>query len=161
MWAWKGSKTYDLRSDVIGKRHNPWVVRRMHHIGSHLRVSEARMSDLGFEVEEAIIEYADTDSVAYLQNPQHRAMLAEMITRRLKSKGWGNQKHEAELDGLDVELYRGRDDGKLVVDLATGGLALKDEHPEHRIPNIRLRINEQGLEFKPDGTLFDIDGGEV
>lgn len=114
------------------------------------------MHDLGFEVEEAIIEYANLDDVAYLKNEAHRAMLTGIITRRLKAKGLGETK--AYLDGIDVELSRSNRDGKLVVDLETSGLEGKDVHPEHLIPNIRIRLNEQGIEFKPDGTMFDIDG---
>lgn len=60
-----------------------------------------------------------------------------------------------ELDGLEVHLYRHQ--GKLIVDLDTSGLEGNDVHKPHDIPNIRLRINEQGIEFQPDGTMYDID----
>lgn len=59
---------------------------------------------------------------------------------------------DAELDGLEVSLYRG-DDGRLVVDIATGGLTGDDVHPPHDIPNIRIWINEQQITVLPSGEL--------
>ena len=64
------------------------------------------------------------------------------------------------LDGLEVSLFHG-EDGKLVVDLATGDLEDRDVHPGgHEIPNIRIWINEQEIEIAPSGCHV-VDGEEM
>ena len=61
---------------------------------------------------------------------------------------------KVELDGLNVELFRGQD-GKLVVAIDSGGVADKDQHPDNGVPNIRIWINEQKIEIAPDGELIE------
>jgi hypothetical protein len=110
------------------------------------------MSDLGFEIEEAINEWLNSNPDTYLDVDANRAELTKAILARIQ-----NKVRTIELDGLEVSLYRG-DDNKLVVDLETGGLEDKDVHPGGGdIPNIRIRINEQGIELDSEGNLFDVD----
>ena len=110
------------------------------------------MSDLGFEIEEAINEWLESNPDTYLDGDEQRSALTQAILTRIQ-----NKVRTIELDGLEVSLYRS-DDSKLVVDLATGGLEGNDVHPGgDDIPNIRIRINEQGIELDAEGTLFDVD----
>jgi len=78
---------------------------------------------------------------------------------KLEKASMGRVSKSIELDGLEVELFRGRD-GKLVVELATGGLESKDVHLTHDIPNIRIWVNEEQLEISPEGNYI-VDGKEV
>ncbi|MBT7913644.1 hypothetical protein HN588_07045 [Candidatus Bathyarchaeota archaeon] len=62
--------------------------------------------------------------------------------------------HNFELDGLEVSLYRGSD-GKLIVDIDSEGLEEADAHPSTMVPNIRIWVNEQKIEFAADGELLE------
>jgi len=108
------------------------------------------VSDLGFEIEEAINGWLESNPDTWLDDDANRAELTRAILARIQDKV-----RTIELDGLEVSLYR---NDKLVVDIATGGLEGKDVHPGgHEIPDIRIRINEQGIELDSEGNLYDVD----
>jgi len=65
-----------------------------------------------------------------------------------------------DVEGLEIEVYRSQIDGRLVIDIATGGLAPGDTHPPHDIPNIRILINESTIEIAEDGSYI-VDGEPV
>lgn len=62
-------------------------------------------------------------------------------------------KMSVELDGLQVELFRGRD-GKLVVSIESSFVDDKDQYP-NGVPNIRIWINEQKIEINDQGDLVE------
>lgn len=64
-----------------------------------------------------------------------------------------NPRQHADLDGLNVYIYR-NSASKLVVEIDTSELSPKDNHLDASdIPNIRIRINEQGIDIGPTGEL--------
>jgi len=69
--------------------------------------------------------------------------------------GTEHQSKSVAFEGLEVSLYRSN--GRLVVDIDTSELEKADVHAPHDIPNIRLRLNEQGMDIEADGTVTDVE----
>lgn len=59
---------------------------------------------------------------------------------------------KASLDGLEVEVFRSKHDGKLVVDIETHDLQDKDTHRPFGVPDIRVAINSYSSSILPDGN---------
>jgi len=63
------------------------------------------------------------------------------------------------LDGLTVEVFRSKHDGKLVVDIETHDLQARDKHPGAGVPDIRVAVNCFSSSILPDGSWADTDFG--
>jgi hypothetical protein len=68
-----------------------------------------------------------------------------------------NKTSELHLDGLSIYLYRSTLDGKLVVDIDSSELEGDDVFEPNLIPNIRIRVNEFGVEFDEFGEMVEVD----
>ena len=58
-------------------------------------------------------------------------------------------------DGMTIRVYRHK--GKLIVEIDTAGLTGVDRFPRTHVPNIRIRVNEQGIEFCQNGKIIEIE----
>lgn len=61
-----------------------------------------------------------------------------------------------EFEGLEVEIWRSKVTGKLVVQIDTGGLKESDTHPSTAVPDIQVYVNDDGMGFRQDGESYDL-----